>query len=154
MLFFTSCFTQRYAKFPFIADFGLTSSRIHGYATFLLCLRGLLLVCFCFFSYNIFVIPPSAPLHIVSFRSSPLKGDSSFELFCQRCLQSPSIEGGVGEGLLFYLIKNEKRSTFFRAIPVPRATQCKGSSATWKGMLILSCNRLAKPRSKAPPPAR
>ena len=74
------------------------SLRIHGYLTFLLCLRGLLVACGWFFSYNIFVITPSAPLHIVSFRSSPLKGDSSFELFCQRCLQSPSIEGGVGVG--------------------------------------------------------
>ena len=30
-----------------------------------------------------------------------------------------------------YLIMNENLSTFFRAIPVPRATACNGSSAMW-----------------------
>ena len=31
---------------------------------------------------------------------------------------------------IIYLIKKEKRSTFFNATPVPLATACKGSSAT------------------------
>lgn len=51
-----------------------------------------------------------------------------------------------------YLIKNEKRSTFFKAIPAPVATLWRGSSATWNGMLILSVKRLSIPRSNAPPP--
>ena len=51
-----------------------------------------------------------------------------------------------------YRIKNVKLSTFLSAIPVPRATQRRGSFATWKGMLILSVRRLSSPRSKAPPP--
>lgn len=53
-----------------------------------------------------------------------------------------------------YLIRNGKRCMFFSAIPVPRATQCKGSSATWNGIFILSDKRLSSPFSKAPPPAR
>ena len=40
-----------------------------------------------------------------------------------------------------------------RARQVPRATAFRGSSATWKGMLILSVKRLAMPRSREPPPA-
>ena len=40
--------------------------------------------------------------------------------------------------LEYYLIRNEKRSTFFNAIPAPLATLCNGSSAIWNGMLILS----------------
>ena len=51
-------------------------------------------------------------------------------------------------------IRKEKRSTFFNAIPVPFATECKGSSAIWKGILILSVKRLSNPRNKAPPPAK
>jgi len=47
---------------------------------------------------------------------------------------------------IIYLIKKEKRSTFFNATPVPLATACKGSSAMWKGMLILSVKRLSSPR--------
>jgi len=32
---------------------------------------------------------------------------------------------------VFYRIRNENLSTFFNAIPVPRATARKGSSAIW-----------------------
>ena len=55
---------------------------------------------------------------------------------------------------VFYRMRNEKCSTFFRATPVPLATQCSGSSATLNGMLILSVRRLSSPRSRAPPPVR
>ena len=34
-------------------------------------------------------------------------------------------------------------------MPVPRATLCRGSSAMWNGMLILSVNRLSNPRRRA-----
>ena len=61
---------------------------------------------------------------------------------------------GRGGSWVSYLIKNPKLFTFFRAIPVPRATESKGSSATWNGIVILSVSRFASPRSSAPPPAR
>ena len=48
------------------------SLRIHGYAKFLLCLRGLLVVCFCFFSYCCFC-----------FYSH--KSHRSHEIFFHRC---------------------------------------------------------------------
>lgn len=51
-----------------------------------------------------------------------------------------------------YLIRNEKRSTFFNAMPAPFATECNGSSAIWNGILNLSSRRLLRPRSMAPPP--
>ena len=35
-------------------------------------------------------------------------------------------------------MRNEKRSTFFNAMPAPLATLCNGSSAMWNLMLILS----------------
>jgi hypothetical protein len=44
----------------------------------------------------------------------------------------------------FYLIRNEKLSKFFRAMPAPLATLCNGSSAMWNWMLILSCRRLVE----------
>ena len=46
-------------------------------------------------------------------------------------------------------IKNEKRPMFFKAMPAPLATLCKGSSAMWNGMLILSVKRLSRPRNNA-----
>ena len=46
---------------------------------------------------------------------------------------------------IIYLIKKEKRSTFFNATPVPLATACKGSSAMWKGMLTVSYTHLTLP---------
>ena len=51
-------------------------------------------------------------------------------------------------------IRNWKRSMFFNAIPVPRATARKGSSLTCTGSLVLMLIRLSNPRSKAPPPAK
>ena len=52
-----------------------------------------------------------------------------------------------------YIKKEKYFCVSFRAMQVPRATALSGSSATWKGMFILSEKRAARPRSKAPPPA-
>ena len=49
-------------------------------------------------------------------------------------------------------IRKAKLWMFLSATPVPFATLCKGSSATWNSMLILSVSRFARPRSRAPPP--
>ena len=53
-----------------------------------------------------------------------------------------------------YRIKKPKFATFFNATPVPRATACNGSSATWNGIVILSVKRLLNPCNCAPPPVK
>lgn len=53
-----------------------------------------------------------------------------------------------------YLIRKEKREKFFRAMPVPRATARRGSSAMWTWSLVFDEMRWSRPRSNEPPPAR
>ena len=53
-----------------------------------------------------------------------------------------------------FLMRNGKRSMFFKAIAVPLATACNGSSATCTGSLVFWEIRLSNPLSCAPPPAR
>ena len=43
------------------------------------------------------------------------------------------------------MIRNWNLFTFFKAIPVPRATALRGSSAIWKGIFNVSLKRLSKP---------
>ncbi len=53
-----------------------------------------------------------------------------------------------------YLIRNGNLLKFFRAIPVPRATALRGSSAICTDSLVFCCIRLSSPLSNDPPPAR
>ena len=64
---------------------------------------------------------------------------------------SPMAEPCLAAG---YLIKKVNLSKFFKAMPVPRATARRGSSAKWTGNLVFAAIRLSSPRSKEPPPAR